>query len=197
MTDNTDFFNVDFDDPVDYRTDNLQVDSLYNFLKDDEFVFSDSLDGSGAAYIMPDGLFLFLENNRDKLNFTNKITHGSLDYYLNRRGIISDDNASRVLCKSDNAIRINDGSNFSFEVLIGLPQKKPTWEQFNALENWLYYLISKKKYQVQVGDEQVSTVFMTYDLKEDLPEDVVSRIKTYYSCGVLREAKEIKQLNTI
>ncbi len=41
-------------------------------------------------------------------------------------------------------------------------------------------------------DLDFATVFQTYNLKEQTPEKVVSKIKTYYNNGVLRESKDIK-----
>ena len=98
------------------------------------------------------------------------------------------------MCQTDNAIRINDGSNFAFEVLVGLPENKPTYDQFEALESWLNSIYNKNKFYVSVGNEIVSEVFQKYDLHYYLPEDVVKRIKNYYNNDILREAKEIKKL---
>lgn len=186
------FFDLDFDTPEEQTNEIISECSLYSTLIKQGFVFSDKPDGTGAAYIMPDGKFLFLEQNREFFN-TAKITHGALDFYLIQNKLIKNTEASRVLCQTDNAIRINDGSNFSFEVLVGLPKNKLTYDQLDALESWLYNLISKHKFYVSVGNELVSEVFQRYNLKEQLPETVINKIKTYYNNGILREAKEIKK----
>lgn len=186
-----DIFNLDFDEPEEIKNERVLEKNLYHKLVEDGFIFNNMPNGSGAAYIMQDGNFLFLEQNK-KFFSTDRITHGSLDFYLIKQGYVKQTEASRILCQTDNAIRINDGSNFIFEVLIGLPQFKPTIEQFESLENWLYKNIENKKYFVSVGNELVSEVFQQYNLKEQLPEEVIKKIKNYYNNGILREAKEIK-----
>ena len=189
-----DYFDLDFDTPEEIKNEEVKERNLYNKLISDGFVFTQRPDYTGSAYIMPDGKFLFLELNKGLLEVSGKVTHGALDSYLIKNHYIKDTNATRVLCQTDNAIRINDGSNFAFEVLIGLPEKKPTYDQFEALESWLDSICNKNKFYVSVGNEIVSEVFQKYDLHYYLPEDIIKRIKNYYNNGILREAKEIKKL---
>ena len=184
MIDN--YFDLDFDAPNEIENEIVEERNLYPQLLKDGFKFTDT-PAFGAGYIMQDGKFLFLENNRNLLT-ADKITH----FYLITKGYIQDTSASRVLCQTDNAIRINDGINFSYEALIGLPKNKLTVEQERSLEAWLYYMLEKNKYLIQVGNELVAAVFQIYNLKEQMPEKVISKIKTYYNNGVLREAKDIK-----
>ena len=189
-----DYFDLDFDTPEEIKNEEVKERNLYNKLISDGFIFTQRPDYTGSAYIMPDGKFLFLELNKGLLEVSGKVTHGALDSYLIKNHYIKDTNATRVLCQTDNAIRINDGSNFAFEVLIGLPEKKPTYDQFEALESWLDSICNKNKFYVSVGNEIVSEVFQKYDLHYYLPEDIIKRIKNYYNNGILREAKEIKKL---
>ena len=189
-----DYFDLDFDTPEEIKNEEVKERNLYNKLISDGFIFTQKPDYTGSAYIMPDGKFLFLELNKGLLEVSGKVTHGALDFYVIKSHYIKDTNATRVLCQTDNAIRINDGSNFAFEVLIGLPEKKPTYDQFEALESWLDSIYHKNKFYVSVGNEIVSEVFQKYDLRYYLPEDIIKRIKNYYNNGILREAKEIKKL---
>ena len=189
------YFDLDFEMPEEIKNEEVKERNLYNKLISDGFVFTQKPDYTGSAYIMPDGKFLFLELNKGLLEVSGKVTHGALDFYLIKNHYIKDTDATRVLCQTDNAIRINDGSNFAFEVLIGLPEKKPTYDQFEALESWLDSIYHKNKFYVSVGNEIVSEVFQKYDLRYYLPEDIIKRIKNYYNNGILRAAKEIKKLS--
>ena len=189
-----DYFDLDFDTPEEIKNEEVKERNLYNKLISDGFILTQKPDYTGSAYIMPDGKFLFLELNKGLLEVSGKVTPGALDFYLIKNHYIKDTDATRVLCQTDNAIRINDGSNFAFEVLIGLPEKKPTYDQFEALESWLDSIYHKNKFYVSVGNEIVSEVFQKYDLRYYLPEDIIKRIKNYYNNGILREAKEIKKL---
>ena len=188
------YFDLDFNTPEEIKNEEVKERNLYNQLISDGFIFTQRPDYAGSAYIMPDGKFLFLELNKGLLEVSGKVTHGALDFYLIKNHYIKDTDATRVLCQTDNAIRINDGSNFAFEVLIGLPEKKPTYDQFESLESWLDSIYHKNKFYVSVGNEIVSEVFQKYDLHYYLPEDIIKRIKNYYNNGILRAAKEIKKL---
>ncbi len=188
------FFDLDFDAPVELTNYEVKERDLYDQLIKDGFIFSASPDGVGSAYIMKDGKFLFLEQNRKRFD-SNVIAHGALDLYLQRKGYVDEDTlASRILCQTDNAIRINDGKNFAFETIIGLPKNKITTAQVEALESWLQRMFDNCKYNIAVGNELVSEVFRTYDLREVDPEYITSRINTYYRNGILREAQDIKRV---
>ena len=190
---NDNFFNLDFDDPQELTNDEIKERNLYDQLIKDGFKFIDTPEGVGSAYIMKDGKFLFLEQNKAILN-SDIITHGTLDLYLQENGYISKDTlASRILCQTDDAIRINDGKNFFFETIIGLPKNKITAAQTKALEDWMWGMIAKHKYHIAIGNELLSEVFRSYNLSEVNPSYVINRINAYYRNGILREAKDIKQ----
>jgi hypothetical protein len=186
-------FNLDFPQPEEQKNFEVKERDLYPRLVADGFKFSDSPDGgSGSAYIMRDGKFLFLEQNKEIFG-TPFVTHGTLDLYLQENGYISEDTlASRVLCQTDDAIRINDGKNFAFETVVGLPQNKISYDQLEALEDWMWDMMTRRKYRIAVGNELVSEVFKSYNLQEVDPSYVIKRIETYYRNGILREAKDIK-----
>lgn len=163
----------------------------YEILKKAGIKFSDT-PVTGSSYIMNDGKFLDIINSMDIMfkNTSMKPTHGSLDMYLIENGYVdSNKDISRVLCSTDNAIRINDGNNFYHEIIIGLPVNKPNEIQFKKLEDWLYFIFGKG--HVTVGDENTSNVYKVYSFDEYLPEDIIKRIKSYYSSGILRDSKAI------
>jgi len=164
--------------------------AYYQLLKDLGFVFTKSIP-SGASYIMNDGMFLDITSSMkiiDPSRTITKGTHPAIDEFLIENGYInSNENISRILCTSDNAIRINDGTNFRSEVVIGLPSSRPTETQFKSLENWLYSIFSKGG--VDVGNDISSNIFKHYDFNDYLPEYIIKKIKIYYSTGQLRDCK--------
>lgn len=176
----------------DYIVESIEVNPLYKKLKDLGFKFSSSF-SKGASYIMPDGKFLNIEENRDVLDLEpgDISCHPQLDVFVLEKGLIPKNSLiNRVLCETDNAIRLNDGTNLSNEVIIGLPKNKPTEDQYKSLINWLYNLMTIRT-SISVGDERSSNVFKEYNFKEYFPEDIVKKIKNYYNNGILRELKEI------
>lgn len=190
---NDDFFNLDFPQPEEQTNYKVDVKDLYEVLLSAGFKFSDIPDGVGSAYIMRDGKFLFLEQNKDILE-ASTVTHGTLDLWLQENGYIGEYTmASRLLCQTDGAIRINDGTNFSLETIIGLPEKQISFEQSKSLDAWMWSMIRRNKFSITVGNELVSEAFRTYDLREVDPKYVTRRIDAYYRNGILREAKDIKQ----
>ena len=168
---------------------------FYNELKKLGFKFTPAVP-SGPVYIMKDGNFLDLRNSKNVKNGdgTGFSTHSDLDMYLIDEGYINpDENINRVLCSSDNAIRCNDGSNFMIENVIGLPNSMPTTDQFESLKNWLYYMMGLGRHSVAVGNDNSTNIFKTYDFNEYLPEDIIKRIKRYYSTGKLLDSEKIKK----
>ena len=163
--------------------------AYYEILKKAGFVFTSSIP-SGASYIMPDGKFLDITGSMkiiDPTGTVKKGTHPAVDEYLIDNGYIGEnEEVSRILCSSDGAIRVNDGSNFRGEVVIGLPEKRPNEIQFKSLENWLYSIFSKGG--VDVGNETSSNIFNHYDFNKYLPEDVIKKIKNYYGTGKLLDS---------
>lgn len=164
--------------------------AFYDLLRKLGFTFTTSIP-HGAAYIMNDGQFLDITASMkviDPSGTLNKGTHPAIDEFLIDNGYLENNgNISRILCTSDNAIRINDGSNFRSELVIGLPKARPTEAQFRSLENWLYHIFSKGG--VDVGNDNSSNIFKHYDFNHYLPEDIIKRIKMYYGTGELRDCK--------
>lgn len=161
----------------------------YDLLKELGFVFTNNIP-SGPAYIMQDGKFLDITSSMKIIDPSGKLIacHPAIDEFLFENGYIDPmAEVNRVLCSSDNAIRVNDGSNFLGELVIGLPNSRPNETQFAALENWLYSIFSKGG--IDVGDERSTNIFKHYDFNQYLPEDIIKKIKMYYSTGQLKDCK--------
>lgn len=163
--------------------------SYYGLLKELGFSFTSKVP-AGAAYIMPDGKFLDLSASMKVIDpsGSSKATHPALDEFLIEKGYLGDDGQiSRVLCSSDNAIRVNDGTNFSRELVVGLPPVRPTDAQFASLENWLYSVFSKGG--VDVGNASLDGAQVKhYDFSSTLPEEVIKNIKRFYASGKLLDS---------
>ena len=146
---------------------------------------------SGPAYIMRDGMFLDIRSSMKIIDPSEMLpaSHPALDAWMIEKGYIGEEELiNRVLCASDNAIRVNDGTGlFTRELLIGLPPNQPTDAQFKSLEDWLYSVYQKGG--VDVGNDNSTAVFKHYDFSEYVPEEVVEKIKMYYSTGQLRDCE--------
>lgn len=162
--------------------------AYYDLLEKLGFKFTTSIP-KGPAYIMKDGRFLDITGSMNIIapDMNLKATHTMIDQFLIEKGYIPESaEVNRVLCSSDGAIRVNDGSGLMGEILIGLPTTRPTEIQFSKLEDWLYGIMSKG--HVSVGNDNSNYVFKVYDFNEYLPEDIIKRIKEYYSSGKLRDS---------
>ena len=104
----------------------------------------------GASYILPDGKVLRLS----ELGFK---THYAYERNLEKEGLIERyDDKVRYITNLNQWIRINDGSNFSCEVLAELPIKGITEDQYKALFEFLDYLRENGKKTICIGCEEHS-----------------------------------------
>ena len=168
---------------------------LYNKLKELGFKFTMN-PPTGSVYLMPTGEFLDIDAHKDILGLPEyaRAVHGSLDQYLLDLGLIENsETLSRALCETDNAVRLNDGTLFKVEVLVGLPPKQLTPAQYTSLENWLYSIMYKSD-GVFIGDEINSNgVYYKFASIKNLdgytPEDIIKKIKNFYNSktGILKE----------
>ena len=169
--------------------------TLYNKLKDLGFRFTMN-PPKGSVYLMPTGEFLDINAHKDILGLPDDVraVHGSLDQYLLELGLIENpETLSRALCETDNAVRLNDGTLFKVEVIVGLPPKQLTDAQYTSLENWLYSVMYKSD-GVFVGDEIGSNgVYYKFASIKNLdgytPENIVEKIRNFYNSktGILKE----------
>lgn len=160
----------------------------YDALRKAGFRFTGSVP-AGPAYIMPDGRFLDVSSSMHLIDPTGTMipSHPAIDQWLFDEGLLDPNgNFSRVLCESDNAIRVNDGTNLFKELVVGLPPLRPSEAQLEALEDWLYHVYSKGG--VTVGNAGMNGEVKHYDFSQILPEDIVKRIKRFYSSGRLLDS---------
>lgn len=128
---------------------------------------------SGSTYILSDGSFVNLQKGGFR-------THGALDEYLvyNKITTFKKTLLPILYC---NAIRCNDGSNFTGEVIMELPLNPITDKQLQSIENYIDFLLSKDNYilTLECADNQLFEINL---LNSDSYE-IAKQIKNYYSIG--------------
>ena len=140
-----------------------------------------------ATYILPSGDFLYTTDLDG--DFFPVDEHMNIYYYLNDIGIKDTmyDGGSKFL-HDLGAIRSN-----SYYGYIQLNKdKKPTQEQYDALETLFGLMVKdrdpwneiKNGVEVNIGDKR-----KIYSFEDYTPEEIVKKIKRYYSSGVLYESK--------
>ena len=136
---------------------------------------------TGSVYIVPDGRFA-------DLNASGYRTHGAVDEQLRAIGYPVDPTELYHLYPVEfmNCVRVNDGKNFSFEVVVDLPANKITSDQLDSIERYIDALPCN---EVTVGSV-VKNAFMTYDLNEVSAYAIRKKILGFYMSGVLHENSE-------
>ena len=128
---------------------------------------------SGSTYILSDGSFVNLQKGGFR-------THGALDEYLvyNKITTFKKTLLPILYC---NAIRCNDGSNFTGEVIMELPPNPITDKQLQSIENYIDFLLSKNNYilTLECADNQLFEI----NLLNNDSYEIANRIKNYYSIG--------------
>lgn len=144
-----------------------------------------------ATYILPNGKFMYTIDREQEM--FDESEHLNIVEYLNSIGI-KDENyfdASKFMYDLG-AIRVN--AWFRFITLH--KDKRPTFEQYEAIEKYLYAL-DRNKFAY---NRDFVTVYIPphtnqkyfFDLG-DTPEEIVKKIKRYYSSGVLYESSDDKE----
>lgn len=162
--------------------------SLYNELKQRNITFVNN-PPRFASYIMEDGKYLDIDTSRNvmcgRINPNTKITHAPLDVYCKEQGLV-EEQLHKTLVKTDNAIAINDGTNFAFETAYFiLPEQEPTNAQYTSLLQWLDSILTVTN-QVQIEDDMKHRLYL-YDLvslENDngyTPEQIIQDIKRMYA----------------
>jgi len=170
------------------------------------FIF-ENVSSHGSSYIFPDGRYLNLANNEEKItellgNRGHVMAHHLLDRCISKLNLISEENMDlirdyndtldkphikiilqqRVAEHTDKAIVLNDGTNFGWEnSYIDLPVTgKPTTEQLNTLTLWVDGVMASSQEQLDVGYGSKVT---SYRIKEDnhpMTDDIIKNIKKIY-----------------
>jgi hypothetical protein len=140
----------------------------------------------GPSYIMRNGLFLKIWNANININkmsgsesFSGKAQHIDVDGYIDTH--IQQFRGNYYL--NHNCIRVNT----DFEEYMVMPEAMPNSKQFDSLLKWLdYYFLTHSKIHVldRRGTQDNRKV---YYAKDTLPEDIIKKIKRYYSTGKLVE----------
>lgn len=164
------------------------MNSLYENLKEKNITFSNAIP-RGASYIMGDGLFLDLLASKEKVVAKERadksyVTHPQFVDYLVRVGLI-DKRCEKPLLDSDNAIAINDGTNYIKEAAyICLPFIEPSAEQYESLLNWLTNLMSiSPVVQIETKNKVPVIIYDFVSLENDngwTPEKIIENIMQMY-----------------
>ena len=130
-----------------------------------------------AAYIVEDGSFINLEENKVVLvgYSSREPTHTDFSHLMQKNGI-----------KDKSIIRVNDGTYLYIleEAYVTLKDIEPTKEQYGALLKWFDFLMlnSKKKY-VCIGINSKGSRFEFINRENKgglLPEQLIDEIKGMY-----------------
>ena len=143
---------------------------------------------SGPSFLLPDGSFIDLTSSfNSSTSYDDFPAHREVEDYLEDIGLssLSGDASGSPTIQQLGAIRLNDLDENNF---VELSLIKPTYEQYNQLEDW-FAENSEEHSTVEVSTYRYGD-YIRYDYEEVLPEDIIKRIKRYYSSGHLYEAIE-------
>ena len=154
----------------------------------------------GSTILFPDGYFLDLYENRDKIiqSTRHHLIHFDIERFILENKLFDYVQYAekapermfklpgcnkKILLVSDNAIYLQDGTNWDFEnCYIELPKEKLTEAQEKALLLWLdnlRYTTKLKNGELQVVKEAKVLYFDLYDTNL-IAEDILKKIKMLY-----------------
>ena len=132
----------------------------------------------GSVFLTRDGTFINLGENEDD-------SHGDIISYLENEDIfIFDDHWQ--FSENFGYIRMNSGTTTDFNAYIEFLEDKPTSEQYDGIENWLYYVLNSGVKEVEINVPNNKSI--RYSLIDYLPDDIIKKVKRYYSSGNLYES---------
>ena len=143
----------------------------------------------GPAFLLPDGSFIDVTNEFDWDG--NPPEHLAVEQWLCDNNLSDnwDETEGAPTIQALGAIRMDN----SYQDYIELPPVKLTYIQYERLESWLEFNSDKNKSgNVEVYTYSLASGFTSifYKYADLFPEDIIKRIKRYYSSGVLYEAIE-------
>lgn len=146
----------------------------------------------GAFFIMKDGTFLYpyLQNIDEREEYEEiEFEHNFIDQYFKMKGLFNKQvsDGSEIM-RDLGALRVNNLTELAY---VELPNSRPNFNQYEALEEVLYYLYR----QPEIFDFNVFTSNgqqIAYSTDDYFPEDIINRIKRYYSSGKLYESLNVK-----
>lgn len=155
----------------------------------------------GSSFLLSDGTYCNLIE-QDELGTNKFLAHHMLDRYIVDKNIITQEQRDeirrenekrkrpyfiislqeRILRYTDNAITLNDGSNFGWEnCYVDLPNEMPKDKQLEKLILWLddrHYKNPKNKRRLDVSLEDN---VITFNLDNDSTDDIIKEIKKLYN----------------
>ena len=139
---------------------------------------------------MLDGHFLDLFASKDIVIAPERadkrfVTHPQFVDYLVRVGLL-DRRYEKPLLDTDNAIAINDGTNYIKEAAyICLPPIQPTSPQYEALLNWLTYVMTiSPTVQIETKGKVLIQIYAFVSANNEngfTPEEIIKDIKRMYN----------------
>ena len=133
----------------------------------------------GSVFLTKDGTFINLGENEDD-------SHGDIISYLENEDIFLFDDHWQF-SENFGYIRMNSGTTTDFNAYIEFLEDKPTSEQYDGIENWLYYVLNSGVKEVEINVPNNKSI--RYSLVDYLPEDIIKKVKRYYGSGNLYESK--------
>ena len=150
----------------------------------DHFVI-DNYPVSGPSFLLPNGDFIDLSSSyNSETSFEDFPVHVEVEDFLQSVDLSNSfkDSSGSPTIQELGAIRLND---LEYNNYIELSNVKPTSRQYEQLENWLEEN-SEEHSSVEVAIYHYGT-YVHYDYEEVFPEEIIKRIKRYYSSGHLYE----------
>ena len=151
----------------------------------------------GPSYVFPDGRFIVIPEP-DEMGagvFVHYKCHSLLNLWLvseklTKKSIWDINDMTDIL--DAGAIKVNLGPIPDEDALLNyieLPKKSPTTSQYYALIDWLDLAQSKGIYDIEVNTYNLGK-YKKYSLKDNTSDEIVAKIKRYYSSGTLYEDME-------
>ncbi len=142
---------------------------------------------SGPSFLLPNGDFIDLSSSyNSEASFEDFPAHAEVEDFLQFSGL--SDVSGDIIDGSPSiqglgAIRLNDLEDNNY---IELPESNLTLAQYDSLEGWLDEN-SRKRDTVVVSDLGFNN-YVEYNYSDYLPEDIIKKIKRYYSSSHLYES---------
>ena len=142
---------------------------------------------SGPSFLLPNGDFIDLSSSyNSEASFEDFPAHAEVEDFLQFSGlsdVLGDIVDGSPSIQGLGAIRLNDLEDNNY---IELPESNLTLAQYDSLEGWLDEN-SRKRDTVVVSDLGFNN-YKEYDYSDYLPEDIIKKIKRYYSSSHLYES---------
>ncbi len=152
----------------------------------DHFVI-DNYPVSGPSFLLPDSSFIDLSSSyNSETSFEDFPTHAEVEDFLQSvdlSNISGDTTDGSPSIQNLGAVRLNDLEDNNY---IELPENKLTSIQYDGLESWLDKN-SRIRRAIVVSDLGFNN-YVEYNYSDYLPEDIIKRIKRYYSSSHLYES---------